>query len=166
LLGTNKCHEEHAENEVITGQNESYVPTFEAKLYESLITYRLCLYVGGPHNSNYVGPHAEATFKVVTITKEEIAAKEAKEKIEAEAAEAKKKQEETKAIEKRVAEETATAAKKHQEEISTTKAKPLTRAQLLAKALKQCKKLKPKSKRVKCEKQAHKKYGPKLTKKR
>jgi hypothetical protein len=40
------------------------------------------------------------------------------------------------------------------------KAKPLTRAQKLAKALKQCKKDKAKAKRGKCEKEAKKKYGP------
>ena len=39
--------------------------------------------------------------------------------------------------------------------------KPLTRKQKLAKALKTCKKLKKKSKRVTCEKRAHKKYGAK-----
>jgi hypothetical protein len=39
------------------------------------------------------------------------------------------------------------------------KAKPLTRAQKLAKALKQCKKDKSKKKRLACQKQAHKKYG-------
>jgi DNA-binding beta-propeller fold protein YncE len=38
--------------------------------------------------------------------------------------------------------------------------KPLTRAQKLAKALKACRKDKQKSKRVSCEKQARKKYGP------
>ncbi len=41
---------------------------------------------------------------------------------------------------------------------------PLTRAQLLAKALKTCRKAKKKSKRVSCEKQARKKYGPKAKK--
>jgi Tol biopolymer transport system component len=41
------------------------------------------------------------------------------------------------------------------------KAKPLTRAQKLAKALKQCKKDKNKKKRTSCEKEAKKKYGPK-----
>jgi hypothetical protein len=40
------------------------------------------------------------------------------------------------------------------------KAKPLTRAQKLAKALKQCKKDKAKAKRKSCEKEARKKYGP------
>jgi hypothetical protein len=43
--------------------------------------------------------------------------------------------------------------------------KKLTRAQLLAKALKACKKQKKKKKRVACEKQAHKKYGKKASKK-
>jgi hypothetical protein len=41
------------------------------------------------------------------------------------------------------------------------KAKPLTRAQKLAKALKTCRKDKSKSKRSSCEKQARKRYGPK-----
>jgi hypothetical protein len=41
-----------------------------------------------------------------------------------------------------------------------------TRAQLLAKALKSCKKLKKKKKRVACEKTARKKYGPKSKKKK
>jgi hypothetical protein len=40
-------------------------------------------------------------------------------------------------------------------------AKPLTRAQKLAKALKACKKDKGKAKRTKCEKEARKKYAPK-----
>ena len=40
------------------------------------------------------------------------------------------------------------------------KPKPLTRAQKLAKALKQCKKDKNKKKRTACEKEAKKKYGP------
>jgi hypothetical protein len=39
--------------------------------------------------------------------------------------------------------------------------KPLTRKQKLAKALKSCKKLKKKSKRITCEKRARKKYGAK-----
>ena len=38
--------------------------------------------------------------------------------------------------------------------------KPLTRAQKLAKALKECKVFKKKSKRKSCEKNAYKKYGP------
>ena len=44
---------------------------------------------------------------------------------------------------------------------TTTTTKPLTRAQKLAKALKQCKKDESKSKRAKCEKQARKRYGTK-----
>jgi hypothetical protein len=39
------------------------------------------------------------------------------------------------------------------------RAKPPTRAELLARALKACKKHKPKRKRVSCERQARKKYG-------
>jgi hypothetical protein len=42
-----------------------------------------------------------------------------------------------------------------------TKPKPPTRAQLLAKALKLCKRDKQKARRIACEKQAHKRYGPK-----
>jgi hypothetical protein len=45
------------------------------------------------------------------------------------------------------------------------KAKPLTRAQKLAAALKACKKDRAKGKRAKCEKQAHKQYGPVKSKK-
>jgi hypothetical protein len=48
--------------------------------------------------------------------------------------------------------------------VEKPKPKPLTRAQLLAKALKACKKDRHKSKRVACEKQAHKKYGGKARK--
>jgi hypothetical protein len=60
------------------------------------------------------------------------------------------------ATKKRQEEETAAAAAKKQEE-EKSKSKPPTRAQLLAKALKQCKK-QPK-KRAKCEVAARKKYG-------
>jgi hypothetical protein len=48
--------------------------------------------------------------------------------------------------------------------IAKPKAKPLTRAQLLARALKTCKKDKVKKKRSECEKQARKKYGAKASK--
>jgi len=44
--------------------------------------------------------------------------------------------------------------------VKPSKVTKLSRAQLLAKALKACKKDKKKSKRVACEKAAHKKYGP------
>jgi hypothetical protein len=46
-----------------------------------------------------------------------------------------------------------------------TPPKPLTRAQKLAKALKQCKKDKSKKKRAKCEREAREKYGAKAKKK-
>jgi hypothetical protein len=49
--------------------------------------------------------------------------------------------------------------------LGVTIVKP-TRAQLLAKALKTCKKLKKKKKRVACERAARKKYGPKAKKKK
>jgi hypothetical protein len=49
---------------------------------------------------------------------------------------------------------------------ATTPPKPLTNAQKLSKALKACKKDKSKSKRAKCEKQAHTKYGAKAKKKK
>jgi DNA-binding beta-propeller fold protein YncE len=52
-------------------------------------------------------------------------------------------------------------AKTEQKPAVTPKPKAPTRAQLLAKALKTCKKDKKKSKRVACEKQARAKYGPK-----
>jgi hypothetical protein len=45
-------------------------------------------------------------------------------------------------------------------EKESVKPKPLTRAQKLAKALKACKKDKKKAKRLACDRQAHKKYGP------
>jgi hypothetical protein len=52
------------------------------------------------------------------------------------------------------------AAKKKQEEVEKAKSKSPTRAQLLSKALKQCKK-EPKNKRAQCEVKAKKKYGHK-----
>lgn len=78
------------------------------------------------------------------------AAKNHQEEEAAKAAAAKKHQEE---------EETkAAAAKKHKEE-EKAKSRPLTSSQLLAKALKQCKKAKPKHKRMQCEKLAKNRYG-------
>jgi hypothetical protein len=44
--------------------------------------------------------------------------------------------------------------------VAKAKPKPETRAQKLKKALKACKKLKQKTKRLACERQANKKYGP------
>lgn len=52
-----------------------------------------------------------------------------------------------------------------EEKPKTATPKPLTNAQKLTKALKACHKLKKKSRRVGCEKQAHKRYGPKKKKK-
>jgi PKD repeat protein len=49
---------------------------------------------------------------------------------------------------------------------TTTSTGTLTRAQLLTKALKACKKMKPKKRRAGCEKQAKKKYGPKPVKRK
>jgi hypothetical protein len=56
--------------------------------------------------------------------------------------------------------EEVAAAKKKLEELEKAKSHPPTRAQLLAKALKQCKK-EPKNKRAQCEVKAQKKYGHK-----
>jgi hypothetical protein len=100
----------------------------------------------------------------------EEAAKEAQKKHEEEAtataAAAKKHQEEeaiaTAAVAKKHQEEAAAIAKKYQEE-EKLKSKS-TRAQLLTKALKQCKK-EPRHKRGKCETAAKKKYGGKGKKK-
>ncbi len=95
---------------------------------------------------------------------------------ETQEAEAKKRQEEeAAAAAKRQQEEAAVAAKKHQEEEAAANkrreeeakshVKPPTRAQLLAKALKTCKKESGK-KRTKCEAAAHKKYASKKKKKK
>jgi hypothetical protein len=83
------------------------------------------------------------------------AAEEAQRKAEAEAAQRKAQEEAA----KKHAEEEAVAKKKHEEE-EKAKSKPLTRSQLLAKALKTCLK-EPKKKRAKCEASAKKKYDPK-----
>jgi hypothetical protein len=56
-------------------------------------------------------------------------------------------------------------AKKKREEESKIKSKSPTRAQELAKALKQCKK-EPKTKRAQCKAEATKKYGHKTKKRR
>jgi hypothetical protein len=77
---------------------------------------------------------------------------------------AKKHKEEEEAVAHKKAEEEA-IAKKHKEEEERANTKPPTRAQLLAKALKTCKK-ESKGKRAKCEATARKKYGPKGKKKR
>ena len=51
------------------------------------------------------------------------------------------------------------AAKKKREEEEKAKSKPLTRAQLLARALRECQQ-QPKKRRARCVASAHKKYGP------
>lgn len=50
--------------------------------------------------------------------------------------------------------------------VKTTTTAPLTRAQLLARALKSCRKVKAKKRRASCERQAKKRYGPKAAKKK
>ncbi len=119
-------------------------------------------------------------LEIKAITSAEV---EAKLQEEAATAAAKKRQEEdaaaAAAAAKKHQEEAATAAaaaaKKHQEEEAEAaeakkrqdekkaKSKPPTRSQLLAKALKQCKKAKPKHKRMQCEKLAKNKYGHQRT---
>ncbi len=135
------------------------------------------------------GTPAKTTFEITvneSIAEEELHKKEAEEKAAKEAKEAKEKQEaEGKAAkeaqeakERQAAAEKATkeaqeakAAKEAQEKAEQKKReeeaahKAPTRAQLLAKALKTCKK-ESKSKRAKCEATARKKYGPKGKKKR
>ena len=123
-----------------------------------------------------VAVHTNVPIEVRAITTAEVEAKQQEEatakKHEEEAA-AKKHQEEeaaAAAAKKRQEEEAAAAAKKHQEEEAAAKkkqqeaekhkSKPPTRGQLLAKALKQCKK-EPKNKRAQCVAKAKKKYGHK-----
>ncbi len=91
-----------------------------------------------------------------TLKKQEEALKKAEEHTKQVGEEAKKHEEELNAQ--------ITAIKKHQEEEAAKKkqeeSKPPTRAQLLSKALAQCKK-KPQSKRAHCMAEATKKYGHK-----
>ncbi len=135
------------------------------------------------------GTPAKTTFEITvneSVAGEELHKKEAEEKAAKEAKEAKEKQEaeEKSAKEAQEAKEKQAAAEKAAKEAQEAKAakeakekaeqkkreeeaahKPPTRAQLLAKALKTCKKG-SKGKRAKCEARAHKKYGPKSKKKR
>jgi hypothetical protein len=108
----------------------------------------------------------EVPLEIKAITGADLEAKRQEE--EAATAAAVKKRQEAEAataaaVKKRLEEEAATAAavKKRQEEEAAAKAKSkqLTRGQLLARALKQCKKSKSKHKRMQCEKLAKKKYG-------
>ncbi len=135
------------------------------------------------------GTPAKTTFEITvneSVVEEELHKKEAEEKVAKEVKEAKEKQEaeEKAAKEAQEAKEKQAAAEKAAKEAQEAKAakeakekaeqkkreeeaahKPPTRAQLLAKALKTCKK-ESKGKRAKCEATAHKKYGPKSKKKR
>jgi hypothetical protein len=119
-----------------------------------------------------VAVHTSVPIEVRAITAAEVEAKQQeeaaakkhqeeaakkKQEEEAAAAAAKKRQEEEAA--KKKAEEEA-AAKKKQQEAEKHKSKPPTRGQLLAKALKQCKKDVRHAKRKKCEKEARARYGP------
>jgi hypothetical protein len=99
---------------------------------------------------------------------EEEAARQAEQKQHEEEALAKKRQEEEAAARKHQeevaaatkAQEEAAAAQKKREEAHSHKTKPLTRGQLLAKALRQCRK-EPKRRRARCVAWAHRKYGRK-----
>ncbi len=114
-----------------------------------------------------VAVHTSVPVQVRAITAAEVEAKQHEEE-----ATAKKHQEEvaTAAAKKRQEEEAAAAAvkkhqeeeaaKKKQEEESKNKSKPPTRAHLLAKALKQCKRDKSQKARARCVLKAEKKYGP------
>jgi hypothetical protein len=116
-----------------------------------------------------------ATFALtVNMNKTELEAiaAAAKKRQEEEAAATKKQEEEAAALKKRQEEEAAATKKRQEEEAlkrkleeEKAKPRPLTRAQLLARALKQCKK-QPKQKRAKCVAQAHKKYGPQHARKK
>jgi hypothetical protein len=125
-----------------------------------------------------VAVHTSVPIEVKAITAAEVEAKQheeeatakkhqeeaAKKKQEEEAAATKKRQEEE-AAKKKAEEEAAAkkraeeAAKKKQEE-EKHKSKPPTRAHLLAKALKQCKKDRSQKARARCVLKAEKKYGP------
>ena len=138
-----------------------------------------------------MGAHGEATVEIaVGKSQAELEAEAAQHKAEAEAAQHKAEAEaaqhkaeaeaaqhkaEAEAAQHKAEAEAAqhkaeaeAAARKKAEEEAAKKAssKPLTRVQLLAKALKQCKKEKPKSKRAKCEAAAKRKYGPKKAKRK
>lgn len=131
---------------------------------------------GGVHF--YGGVSIPQTVTVHASKQEEEAAK----KTEEEQAATKKREEETAAQKKKEEEakntgnsnsgggsttttttttSTSTTSSKPQGSATTSKPKPLTQAQKLTAALKQCKKEKAKKQRAKCEAAAKKKYGPK-----
>ncbi len=118
-------------------------------------------------DSNFLRSEAAALAVTVTAGSGEEAKRKAEE--EATAVAAKKHQEEEAAAKAkaeaeakaRAEAETAVKKKAGEEQAKKSSTKPLTRAQLLGKALKQCKKEKPKSKRAQCEATARKKYASK-----
>lgn len=121
------------------------------------------------HTSVPVEIKTMSIAEVEAKQQEEEAAKQAEQKQHEEEALAKKRQEEEAAARKhqeeivaaiKAQEEAAAAQKKREEEERKHKAKPLTRGQLLAKALRQCRK-EPKRRRARCMARAHRKYGRK-----
>ena len=134
----------------------------------------------GPHtitavyqgDSNLLRSEAAPLMVTVTAGSGEEAKRKAEE--EATAAAAKKHQEEDAAAKAKAEGEAKAAAeakakaeaeaaakmKAEEEQAKKSSTKPLTRAQLLGKALQQCKK-QPKRKRAKCDAAAKRKYGPK-----
>jgi flagellar biosynthesis GTPase FlhF len=120
-------------------------------------------------DASYAGSSGATSVTVTHTAEEEAKAKaeaEAKKKAEEEATRKKveeeaRKKSEAEAVAKRKAEEEVAAKKKQEEEqAKKSSTKPPTRAQLLAKALKACKK-QPKKKRGQCDAAARKKYGAK-----
>jgi hypothetical protein len=150
------------EYENANGEKLLAIPTGERGTHPSATT--------GVELSFTISPTVPLEIKAINVA--ELEAKHQEEEA-ATAAAAKKHQEEeaTAAAAKKQQEEEAAkaaAAKKHQEEEAAAKkrkeaekakSKRPTRAQLLTKALKQCKKAKSKHKRAQCEKLAKKKYG-------
>lgn len=155
--------------------------------YEGPFGERLKAVPEGRHGSSgLVSTGVEAALTIKTNVPVEVRAMSLAE-VEAEEAAARQreqKQREEEALAKKRQEEEAAAARKHQEEIAAAtaaaikaqeeaaaqkkreeeqhrhKAKHLTRGQLLAKALRQCRK-EPKRRRARCVARAHKRYGPK-----
>jgi hypothetical protein len=124
------------------------------------------------HTSVPVDVEALTSAEVEAKQREEEATRQRQQKQREEEAAATKRHEEEAAATKRHEEEAA--AKKHQEEEAAAKtkreeearklkSKPLTRGQLLAKALRQCKK-EPQRRRARCVARAHERYGPKRKK--
>lgn len=117
--------------------------------------------------------HTSAPVEIKTTTVEEIEARQREEEAtrqreqkQREEEAALKKRQEEEAAARRHQEEVAAAKKKHEEEEARqSKSKPLTRGQLLAKALRQCKR-EPKRRQARCVARAHQKYGHKTVKRK